>query len=241
MTDPLYLSRVRLRSGHGEVLSAIAPLLLPDDETRRAGHAHRLVWLLFQDVPDAARDFLWRDEGEGRYLVLSHRPPSDPKGLFDLDTKPFAPELAPGDELRFVLRANPTVARKGANDASSGGPRQRQRGKRVDIVMDQLHKIPAGKRAASRDTIAAEAGRAWLAEQGRRAGFEPKSVVVGSYSQIDIADHERKARRARASISVMDMEGVLAVTDPAAFIAKLARGFGSAKAFGNGLMLIRRV
>ncbi len=239
MTDPLYLSRVRLRSGRGEVLSAIAPLLLPDDETRRAGHAHRLVWLLFQDVPDAARDFLWRDEGDGRYLVLSRRPPADPKGLFDLDTKPFAPELAPGDELRFVLRANPTVARKGANDAPSSG--QRQRGKRVDIVMDQLHKIPAAKRAAARDTIAADAGCAWLAEQGRRAGFEPKSVVVGSYSQIDIADHERKNRRAQASVSVMDMEGVLAVTDPAALIAKLARGFGSAKAFGNGLMLIRRI
>ncbi len=49
MTTPLYLSRVRLRSTRGEALSAIAPILFPDDGSVRAGHAHRLVWLLFQD------------------------------------------------------------------------------------------------------------------------------------------------------------------------------------------------
>ena len=38
MTTPLYLSRVRLRSTRGEALSAIAPILFPDDGSVRAGH-----------------------------------------------------------------------------------------------------------------------------------------------------------------------------------------------------------
>ena len=238
MTSDLFLSRARLRSGQGEMLSAIAPILMPDDENRRAALAHRLVWLLFQDVPNANRDFLWRDDGAGKYLILSKRPPADPKGLFELDTKPFTPELQVGDDLRFVLRANPTVARKGANVPDATG--HRQRGKRVDVVMDRLGKLPKSDRAKVRDRIAAEAGSTWLGEQGSRAGFAAKAVVVGSYSQIDITDHERKRRRERAGISIMDLEGVLTISDPAAFLTKLATGFGSAKAFGNGLMLIRR-
>src|SRR5258706_16139954 len=77
----LYLSRARLRSARGEVLAAVAPLLIPDDPRHHAMHAHRILWLLFQDRVDAERDFLWRDEGNGRYLVLSHRPLVDPNGL----------------------------------------------------------------------------------------------------------------------------------------------------------------
>jgi len=36
------------------------------------------------------------------------------------------------------------------------------------------------------------------------------------------------------------MTGALEIADPAAFLARLAQGFGRAKAFGCGLMLIRR-
>jgi CRISPR system Cascade subunit CasE len=111
---PLTLSRVRLRARRGEVLSAIAPLLIPDNPERRAGHAHRVLWLLFQDNPDAKRDFLWRDEGNGRYLVLPTRPPTDPSGLFEIGSKEFAPDLRRGDRLLMQLRANPTRASKAA-------------------------------------------------------------------------------------------------------------------------------
>lgn len=239
MSETLYLSRARLRTARGEALSAIAPILMPDDEDRRAGHAHRLVWLLFQYQQDAARDFLWRDEGQAKFMILSPRPPTDPHGLFDLEIKPFAPELTAGDELRFVLRANPVVARKGA--LTSDDHAKRLRGKRVDIVMDALHAVPSEERNGKRDAITAEAGERWLREQGARAGFTPKTVVVSSYGRVDIADQERKKRRDRAGIAVMDIEGVLTVADPSAFVAKLGQGFGGAKAFGNGLMMIKRI
>ena len=40
---------------------------------------------------------------------------------------------------------------------------------------------------------------------------------------------------------VMDFSGMLEVKDPARFLTQLAQGFGRARAFGCGLMLIRRI
>jgi CRISPR system Cascade subunit CasE len=40
---------------------------------------------------------------------------------------------------------------------------------------------------------------------------------------------------------VLDLSGALTVTDPTLFLEKLSGGFGRAKAFGLGLMLIRRI
>jgi len=235
MTEQLYLSRARLRSSRGEALSAIAPLLIPDDPNQQAGHAHRILWMLFQDVSDAKRDFLWRDDRGGKYLILSRRLPTDPHGLFELDTKAFEPDLASGQRLRFALRANPTVALKGARPVDEQGTRTR--GQRVDVVMAALHDIPSGQRAQHRDRIAREATSVWLNGQGAKAGFRVDGdLAVDGYTQIGV---ERKRGRP-AGFSVLDMEGRIEITDPAAFLGKLAQGFGSAKAFGNGLMLIRR-
>lgn len=245
MTEPLYLSRARIRVARGEALSAIAPLLIPDDGTQRPGHAHRVLWLLFQDIPDAERDFLWRDEGNGRFMILSRRPPSDPLGLFTIDTKEFEPSLAAGDRLAFVLRANPVVTTKRAGVKKAAG-NGKARGTRVDIVMDALKAVPKTDwiertgRAFERDRIAKAVGADWLARQGERAGFkivrEPEPVI-GGYVQIPI---ERRHGRRPAGFSVLDFAGQVEITDPNAFLAKLAQGFGAAKAFGNGLMLIRR-
>lgn len=235
MTADLYLSRVRLRSARGEALAAIAPVLIPEDRGARTGHAHRILWLLFQADAQARRDFLWREEGHGRYLILSRRPPADPQGLFEVETKSFAPVLAPGDRLTFALRANPVMASKQA--AAGEGKDRRTRGKRVDVVMHQLHGVARGERAEARGRIAAEAGAKWLTAQGTRAGFRLAGTpVVESYNQMAI---ERRRGRS-AGIAVLDLKGEIEITDPAVFLAKLAVGFGSAKAFGNGLMLIRR-
>ncbi|MEQ1695273.1 MAG: type I-E CRISPR-associated protein Cas6/Cse3/CasE [Hyphomicrobiaceae bacterium] len=238
MSDQLYLSRARLRAGRGEALSAIAPLLLPDDTRHQAGHAHRILWLLFQDTPDSKRDFLWRDEGGGKYMILSPRPPSDPLGLFELDSKPFAPALEAGDALSFALRANPVVASKPARTLQrleKGGPRTR--GQKVDVVMHALKDVPKGARGTVRDEVAAQAGTAWLTSQGGKSGFRLAAPpLVDGYAQVPV--ERRKGRP--AGFSVLNFAGRIEITDPAAFLAKLASGFGSAKAFGNGLMMIRR-
>ena len=237
MTTSLHLSRVRLRALRGEVLASIAPLLIPADPNQRPAHAHRVLWLLFQDVSDAERDFLWRDEGDGKFMLLSHRPPNDPRGLFDVATKDFAPELEVGDRLAFALRANPVIRLDQPETRTTAKGRLTPKRKKVDVVMHALHTVPADQRAAQRDRIVSEQASIWLDAQGLQAGFRVLgSITADGYTQTGI---ERRRGRP-AGFSTVDIAGTIEVTEPSALLAKLARGFGSAKAFGCGLMLIRR-
>jgi CRISPR system Cascade subunit CasE len=223
----LFLSRARLR--RDAPVAALAKLLVPDKAADRATASHHLVWALFADSAERKRDFLWREEAPGRFMALSARPPDDPHGLFDLDSKSFAPALSPGDRLGFALRANPVVARSAVRG---------QRGKRHDVVMDVLHDVPPGVRAVARPDAVLEAGRAWLAKQGETYGFLPLGdTAVNGYDRLQIP----RADRRPAVFGVLDISGVLEVRDPDLFLARLVLGFGRARAFGCGLMLIRRV
>lgn len=222
----LWLTRALLR--RDAPLAALAPLLVPEGTAARAATSHRLVWALFADGPERRRDFLWREEAPGRFLALSARPPEDPHGLFDLGCKPFEPNLLAGDRLDFSLRTNPVIAR-------SAGPGQR--GKRHDVVMDALHAVPHGERVAARPDAVLAAGRTWLARQGEACGFTPVGdIAVDGYDRVSISRDAGKP----AVFGVLDLQGVLAVDDPPRFLAALCRGFGRARAFGCGLMLIRR-
>ncbi|HEX7121956.1 MAG TPA: type I-E CRISPR-associated protein Cas6/Cse3/CasE [Gemmatimonadaceae bacterium] len=241
MSD-LYLTRARLRSD--VPTAALRALLLPKDDSARAGVGHKLLWTLFADRADRVRDFLWRETKPGTYYILSCRPPADHHGMFELDAaKPFSPVLAAGDRLEFMLRANATVAR-------GRGPGVR--GKTCDVVMDALHEIEREARAERRRQVMQEAGVAWLARQGERAGFvlpqttgptqkEETATIEGCTVRVTAYRTLRVPHRGpRAKIGVLDFEGVLEVTDPDTFVAALGRGIGRAKAFGCGLMLIRR-
>ena len=225
MTQPLYLSRVRLRSD--APIAALASVLVPDDEGQRLGTVHQLLWTLFADHPDRQRDFLWREEKNRRFMLLSQRPPDDRHNLFEIEVKTFQPDLRAGDRLAFALRANPVVSRSNEQGKSQ----------RHDVVMDRLHKVPAGQRAAVRDRIAQEAANDWIRNRAPRCGFELDGpIVVDGYTQVRIP--RKKARD--ATFSVMDFTGHLVVTDADQFISTLASGLGKAKSFGCGLMLIRR-
>lgn len=243
-----FLSRARLRQDAS--VAAIAPQLLPDEDSARANAAHRLIWSLFAGDAQAERCFLFREtQAPGRlgeratFMVLSDRPPDANHPVMEVETKPFAPVLAPGDRLQFSLRANATVTRNDANG----------RLKRHDVVMDALTRagIAAGARAEKRRAVIYEAGLDWLTRQGEKAGFRPVISAfadaddddddVGSPMRIDGYNRWSFARLGpKGSISVLDFDGLLEVTDPQLFLAQLPKGFGRAKAYGCGLMLIRR-
>ena len=192
----------------------------------------RLVWSLFADGPDRRRDFLWRRMDDGAFLVLSARRPDDRHGLFEIDEpKAFAPALAPGDRLRFSLRANPTVRK-------SKEPGQRH-ARRHDVVMDALHPFSDGSRAERRMAAIREKGFDWLVRQGCKAGFEIREdeLLCEGYRQHRIDRNGGKP----AMFSSLDFEGVLEVREPDLLTSAIARGFGPSKAFGCGLMLIRRL
>ncbi len=226
MTE-LVMARARLRRNVPAV--AFAALLVPTDADQQVGASHRLLWSLYADGPDRQRDFLWRQTRAGEFLTLGSRVPVDTHGLFELEYKPFAPALAPGDRLDFSLRVNATVSRP---------PVRGQRGVRHDVVMNALHALPQEARAEARHAAMQVAGRDWLIRQGETYGFVLcGDTVVDGYDRVVMP---RQIGRP-AVFGVLDISGVLEVTDPERFLAKLAQGFGKGKAFGCGLMLIRRV
>lgn len=220
----LYLSQIRL-SGSPSA-QALAPLLMPAAGGRRRSASHNLLWSIFSDGPDRRRDFLWREEKAGHFLTLSARPPLQTDLFEPHRVKDFAPELAAGDRLGFSLRANAT--------------RTKRDGERVDVVMDALFALPTEARAEARMPLAQTEGAAWLARQGERAGFRLIAAETADYA-VEALEGYRGPRQRQPQFGILDLGGQLEVTDPTAFLARLAEGFGRAKAFGCGLMLIRRM
>lgn len=224
-----WISRAHLRET--PAISAVAGLLLAP------GASHNLVWSLFAAEAGDARRFLYREEAPGRFITLSAAPPADPHGLWEIESKPFAPDLKVGDHLRFVLRANPTVNR---------GPDHRPA--RRDLVMDRIHALQGAARNAARGPAVWEAGIAWLRQQAARCGFTidpalsaeaPGEFRFEGYRQT-VVPRRRGKEQGELRLSSMDMSGLLVVEEPDLFLRSLRRGIGRAGAYGCGLMLIRR-
>ena len=227
----LYLSRLTLR--RNAPTAALLPLLDPPEAGQAVDAHHRLMWSVFSDGPERERDFLWRYDGRGRFLALSARAPG-PSDLFrPHETKVFEPVLSIGDRLEFKLRANATKDRA----AVGREPKDRRKDRRVDVVMDRLHKAAGNaERAELRDEAAADAAHEWMTRQGAARGFKLHRTAVESYSTINLG----RRRREGATIGILDLIGLIEVTSPEVFLSALAGGFGRAKAWGCGLMLIRR-
>ena len=200
---------------------------------------HQWLWRWFPSDPGSPRDFLFRrfdSRGPASFYVVSKRKPLDSLGAWKSQAREYRPDLAAGDEFQFDLRANPTV-RHGRDGTS----------KRHDVVMEAKRRLLAergltqwsdwtdGDKPADQD-LAHTACCAWLARRGGRSGFEMNvdSVVLEAYER-------QKGREDRTlAFTSVDLGGTLTVTDPTAFRDALFSGLGSAKAFGCGLLLIRR-
>ena len=223
-------------------------------EVSRPYGAHQALWGLFGRTPEQRRDFLFRAE-EGRslcFLVLSAEPPAPGwDGLWRVQTKTFAPQLHAGQRLGFRLRASPVVRR------APPGAEKPRRGTRHDVVMDRVKQLEgAGTSVTDMVALAREAGLAWLDAQGKRCGFALTTTSVQRIGEDGLLEEDaaepsvrvdgyrqhRIARRGESPIrfSTLDFEGVLEVRDPVTFLERVRAGFGPQKAFGCGLMLLRR-
>lgn len=192
---------------------------------------HQEIWRLFADDPDRDRDFLYRldrHRGQAQILTLSSRPPRDEHGLWCIDTKPFEPDLEEGDLLRFSLRANPTVKRNG---------------KRHDVVMDAKTRLEAEdvprEDWPSQAELVYEHCTAWLSTRAERWGFEllPDALRAEGYEIHRL----RKPSGRPVRFATCDFSGVLRVKEPHPFLEHVRHGFGPAKGFGCGLMLLARL
>ncbi len=84
----------------------------------------------------------------------------------------------------------------------------------------------------------------WLVKKGERNGFRLARDVKRDRLRIQAAAYcwqaiSKKGRK--AGFSSVDFDGILEVTNPEDFSTALFNGIGPAKAFGCGLMMVRRV
>lgn len=198
---------------------------------------HQVLWNFFPGDPEAERDFLFRYElrhGTLKYFILSRRMPRDETGTWHIESKKFDPRLRTGEQLAFVLRVNPVITVKD----QSGKTR------RHDIVMHEKYcmgykKMPVDKRPPLQQ-IVTQGGFKWLDARAEKSGFDvsAESVRVDGYQQYHV---RRKQSKKTIHFSTVDFEGFLTVNDPDLFIKTLFSGIGKSKAFGCGLLLVRRV
>ncbi len=242
MSEPLHFSRLTLRRDAADI-APLLQVLQPSKSSDRLAVDHRLIWTVIP--PDVRTDveqsrtagtpksaFLWRaDRQRGRYYFLGPKPLED-SPFFTIETKPFEPALSPEDRLAFDLRLNATVDRKVGVDSQGKAIRQR-----CDVAMDLLKEEAKPDRAGSRMQLAEKAAYDWLTTRATEHGFHLDKLRLEGYRA------ERFARRGGkfGTLGIFDLKGALTITEPNSFLARLRQGFGRGKAFGCGLMLIKRI
>ena len=195
-----------------------------------ADGGHALIAMLFPE--STSRTFLWReDRGSARFagLLLSDGPPLDPLGIFDIESKEYSPDFAPGDALHFDIRVNAVVRRR-----DEAGRVQKH-----DVAMDALRRSRRDGGEDPRDVVMDTAVLDWFARQGVRHGYEVEQDAVAL-----MGAEQRRLGKPRSKSAVQftefDIRGLLRVVDPIKFGTMLGLGMGAARAYGCGLMLVRR-
>jgi CRISPR system Cascade subunit CasE len=182
---------------------------------------HRSLWKLFPKDGDARRDFLFHvvrsDQTRAEILMQSGKEPEKSSAMTQvLASKQYRPAFAAGYRLRFLLHANPI---KMINDE---GGRKNARGEtkkcRVPLIREDDQ-------------------RSWIARKLRDAA-SLEILVIDPASPLRF----RKAKENRAGkIQPVIFQGILTVENAEAITEMIKNGVGPAKAFGCGLMLVRRV
>jgi CRISPR system Cascade subunit CasE len=188
------------------------------------------------------------------FYVLSQQMPEDRSGVWQIEAQQYSPDLCGGDWLAFKLRINPVILAKTerskeeqqawlknrqANNFKQKDPTKKR--VRHDVVMDAKLKmdwtnLPKENRPTL-SQVAYDAGSRWLLDRAEKLGCEFDASTL----RVDGHDTWRQRHGKKIELSTLDFEGILRVAEPECFLKTLLKGIGPAKAFGCGLMLVRRI
>ena len=252
----MYFSKITLKQDIEK--AKLFQILCPDEYK-----VHQHLWTFFGLNTDKKRDFLYRRDETSKwpqFYMLSPERPQDDSGMWKIMSKDFNPQLSIGQHLSFSLVANPIVSRTTGEfrktDKSEIRPKtntKHEKIKRDDIIWLAKKKLKSEGKNYQNDIylgkLIQEEGRKWLQTKSPKKGFEVKDVIADNYRQIQFF---KKGFSHPIKISTLRFTGVLSVVDPELFILenfkKINRetsiyeaGIGPAKAFGCGLMLIKKV
>lgn len=215
---------------------------LPWEAARNPYVLHQQVWRLFPGEAREARDsneaerqgFLFRVEHNptgrpARLLVQSRRVPVAAAGIALVGTREFHPQPEMGLKLAFLLTANPVKTIVDA-EAEAKPDKLKRHVEKIVRRVDQAPRQPKSRVPLIKE----EEQREWLARKlAGAAMIEAASVLPHAPTYF------RKGNRGGKLVAVT-FEGILDVTDPARLTSLLENGVGPAKAFGCGLLLVRR-
>jgi CRISPR system Cascade subunit CasE len=148
-----------------------------------------------------------------------------------LATKPFPVEWPAGTRLGFSVRCCPVV-RKAADGT------HHRKGAEVDAFVSRCWEVERDV-PVERASVYAE----WLRGQlERRGGARLLEARLGRFRLLDLLRRDHAPRRTAREQRRPDatLEGTLEVTDGPAFLELLRTGIGRHRAFGFGLLLLRR-
>lgn len=232
----MYLSRIALQ------FNQLRPEMLQKWQTATPYASHQWLWQLFTEQP--TRHFLFREEKNGVFFVLSKTPPLSQHPLFTVATKPFNPQLNDGLTLDFQLRANPVITRNK---------------QRSDVMMDAKYQARAqGVAPEHWWALQQQAAAAWLTRQGAQHGFRLLTPEVDDFAEwageeqaqfmaqtacVKGYQRHRFVRQTQESpvmFSSVDFSGSLSISDSSLFQQALFSGLGKSKALGCGLLMVKR-
>jgi len=223
----MFISRVTLKRGP-ELFNLL------EQKSSNGYMAHQILWDLFPNDGNKKRDFLFHKDEEGgfsHFLLVSKTEPVESGGVL-VTSKSYTPSLIKGQKLAFSLVANPVVSRKVEGVKHSV---------KHDVWMDAKKQAKEnGNNAVSIVNACEYASKLWLIRQGERCGFilNEADVLVDGYLQNRFYKGRKKVPIQYSSIHY---EGLLTITDAKKFVKMLYSGIGRSKAFGCGLMLVRRI
>jgi CRISPR system Cascade subunit CasE len=218
----VYFSRIELRRDT-HVVYRVGRALTGDGY-----RLHQALWRLFQDE---RRNFLYRRIESMHwpcFYIVSLCPPQDQEGIWSIQVKDYAPRLVARQRLAFSLRANPVVTKVGPT----------KKPVRHDVVMDVKTQSRQNGGSIAQAELIQEAGYSWLSRRAEKNGFRLEVLRASGYRQ-----HRLLKVRSQNPIrfSTLELDGVLTVTEPNRLRQTLFYGIGPAKAFGCGLLLVRRI
>lgn len=205
---------------------------------------HQWLWQFLPENATAKRDFLFRRrDGENHspgFYVLSARELVTVSPAWQVQSKPFNPQLLEGQRFAFELRANPVISH--TVDGKS---------RRDDVVMHRKRQLLAERsfqRWSDWDDscpdkptlyeLVQDACSKWLERRADACGF----TIFDSENQLNVNGYlQQRADKRNIRFTTVDFSGVLQVVNPELFEQAVFNGIGKAKAFGCGLMLLRRV
>lgn len=265
-----FFTRIRLDEHHPRAREAVARLLDADPRSDHEllwqffpsppGTARDFI---FRRV-DAAAAFRLPF-----FYVVSCREPRTIHEAWIVESKAYDPELERGAQLEFEVRLNPVrheMRERSPQERETYEKLRRAKGLQLrpgpsrrkvyhDVIMHAKREwrvregakrwsdIPADRRPEFYELVH-QTVRGWFCGTDGRGGLAARhgfAVEVGALRVEAYRQHRiMRPNGQRMQYSTVDVSGILQVSDPVKFRNALLTGLGRAKAFGCGLLLVRR-